>query len=118
MSHLRASQIGSSMERLAKLYLEERDLQIVESNYRCKAGEIDIIIRDSHSLAFVEVRYRKTTRYGSAAESVDQRKQEKLRQTAQHYIQSKKLHCTCRFDVIAITGPIDRPNIDWIKNAF
>lgn len=75
---------------------------------------------DQRYLVFVEVRQRQHNRFGSAAESVSQHKQNKLRKTAEHYLLHKPLakNQWARFDVVAITGTIPNAQIEWIKNAF
>lgn len=112
------SERGAQMEARARRHLEGQGLSFVSANYRCKGGEIDLIMRDQQQLVFVEVRYRQQSGYGSAAESVDNRKQKKLRHAAQHYLQQHQEHGSCRFDVIAIDGPVDKADLNWIANAF
>jgi len=109
---------GAYAESVAREYLQQHGLSFISANYFCKGGEIDLVMRDKHCLVFVEVRHRASHRYGSAAESVDNRKQKKLRHAAEHYLQQHPHSGSCRFDVIAMTGPVTHDNIDWIKNAF
>jgi len=109
---------GAYAETEARAYLQQQGLSFVCANYFCKGGEIDLVMLDGQRLIFVEVRHRQSNRYGSAAESVDNRKQKKLLHAAQHYLQQHPHSGSCRFDVIAMTGPAARNNIDWIKNAF
>lgn len=104
------------MEEAAARYLQRAGLSIERRNYRCRRGEIDLIARDGDTLVFVEVRYRRNNRYGSASATVDARKQSKLLATADSYLQHFKLECPCRFDVVAIEG--DAQNIQWIRGAF
>lgn len=104
------------MEDAAARYLQRAGLSIERRNYRCRRGEIDLIARDGDTLVFVEVRYRRDNRYGSASATVDTRKQSKLLATADSYLQQFKLECPCRFDVVAIEG--DTQNIQWIRGAF
>lgn len=119
----RAVNLGSKMEDVAAHYLRSAGLTIERRNYRCTAGEIDLIARDNETLVFVEVRYRRSARFGGAKVSVNRSKQQKLLTAASHYLQQQKLNCPCRFDVIAIEGG-DRENgsgakdIHWITNAF
>ena len=78
-------------------------------------------MRDNSGLVFVEVRYRKDHSYGGALESIDRRKQRKLRAAAEHYMQTRHntVDLPCRFDVILITGsPDDQGEVDWITNAL
>ena len=87
-------------------------------NYRCRQGEIDLVLQDRDTLVFVEVRYRRQSAFGSAAESVDSRKQARLVACARHYLTTRRQagsRC-CRFDVVAIDGPDE--SITWIRNAF
>ena len=115
---------GQVFEQMACRYLQQQGLELVESNYRSRKGEIDLIMLDDHCLVFVEVRYRATNRYGSGAETVNRRKQERLIATANHYLQGKHHGATqaARFDVISI-GPQQgtdqgTDSMLWIKNAF
>lgn len=115
------NEAGQRAEQVASTFLEQQGLTLVERNYACTRGEIDLIMRDRNTLVFVEVRYRRSRRYGSAAESVDWRKQGKLLATAEHYLQAhpKAARQPCRFDVIALTGQGREPDhVDWIADAF
>lgn len=113
-------QRGSRAEQLARRYLEQQGLRFEQANFRCRRGEIDLIMRDKDTLVFVEVRYRNNSRYGSAAETVDWRKQRKLIATALFYLQSRPQlsRLASRFDVIAINGDSDSAHIDWHPNAI
>ena len=76
-------------------------------------------MRDQEYLVFVEVRHRKNTQYGGALESITFSKQAKLRRAAEVYLQNIKTRdCPCRFDILCITGSLQRPNYLWIENAF
>jgi putative endonuclease len=115
---------GQKNERLAERFLTQKGLKLIERNYRCRAGEIDLVMGDAMTLVFIEVRFRKHCKYGSASESVDRRKQQKLIKAAQHYLLAKypNNEPACRFDVVAITGnqtPKSSQNpIEWLPNAF
>ncbi len=111
--------VGEDAERLAQRYLEQKGLTVVTTNYRCRRGEIDLIMRDGNFLVFIEVRYRKNDDFGSAAESVTIQKQQRLLTTAKYYLQNERLDedISCRFDVISISGQYN-PVIDWIRDAF
>jgi len=115
----RAIDIGAKGELLALAFLKQRGLQLIEKNFNCKPGEIDLIMQDDEYTVFVEVRYRKNSGYGSPLETVDSRKQRKLWLAAQTYLQQKGLsfHVACRFDVVAITGLKDY-QYEWVKDAF
>ena len=109
---------GKDAENLACKYLQTHGLQLLHRNYHSKGGEIDLILQDKDSLVFVEVRYRARATHGSAAESVDWRKQSKLIKCARHFLQTHPDTASqaCRFDVVSVSGPSD--TIDWIQNAF
>ncbi|QTR50506.1 YraN family protein [Candidatus Thiothrix anitrata] len=108
-------QRGSNTEQLACEHLQANGLRLVQQNYRTRSGEIDLIMRDGQLLVFVEVRYRKTQRYGGALQSIDPRKQARIIRTAQHYLQYRAPNAQVRFDVVAVEGD---NGINWIKNAF
>jgi putative endonuclease len=109
---------GKDAEERACRYLQARGLHLLQRNYRSKRGEIDLILQDKDSLVFVEVRYRNDPRFGSALESVNQRKQSRLIACAHYYMQTHPdtSQQPCRFDVISIMGPGGL--IEWIPNAF
>ncbi len=106
---------GRQQENRARAFLQRQGLKYRDSNYRCRHGEIDLIMQDGDTLVFVEVRYRRNRRFGGAAASVNRNKIRKLSKTGLHYLQQHKLDTACRFDVIAIDGDSE-PN--WIKRAF
>lgn len=114
------AQTGKQAEADACDYLQRQGLTLVERNYLCKRGEIDLIMQDKKATVFVEVRYRRSSRFGSSAESVDWRKQKKLLATAQHYLQQhpKAAQGACRFDVVALTTENKQQQINWIVDAF
>ncbi len=107
--------VGEKMERRAGDFLTRNGLRVVARNHRCRFGEIDIVATDGTTLVFVEVRYRGSARFGSAAETVDYRKQRRLAAAAANYLQRHPSVLPCRFDVIAITG---QDRFHWIKDAF
>ena len=100
---------------MALAHLTSQGLSLVEKNFYCKLGEIDIVMLDRNTFVFVEVRLRNNPHYGSGAETITRSKIRKLINTAQFYLVKHPLtgNLDCRFDVISID---DR--IDWIKNAF
>jgi putative endonuclease len=111
---------GREAEARAQQYLEARGLRLVAANYRCRHGEIDLIMRHGEVLVFIEVRERKNSRYGGAAASVTRQKQEKIIATAQHFLQHQPEfhHAPARFDVLALNpGSLEAP-IDWLQAAF
>lgn len=111
---------GQQAEDLACRYLQAQGLQVLERNYRCTRGEIDLIMEDTQGIIFVEVRYRRDLRFGSSAESVDYRKQAKLISTALNYLQQHKSAARrpSRFDVIALSPGVGHDQVEWIKDAF
>ena len=106
--------IGQAGEDAALAYLQQRGLQAVERNFRCKGGEIDLIMRDGAALVFVEVRWRADLRHGGAAASVTPAKQARLVLAAQVFLQRYRTPPACRFDVIAIDGGA----ISWLKDVI
>jgi putative endonuclease len=112
--------IGKYAEQLAETYLNQRGLKLLQRNYLCRGGEIDLIMTDNGTLVFVEVRYRKHQMFGGAAASVDQRKQQRLLLAARHYLQQHQAgNRPCRFDVVAISPGADGQNaVEWISNAI
>ena len=109
-------QQGDEAEEQACRHLQHQGLQLIERNYRCRQGEIDLIMRDRESTVFVEVRYRSNPNFGGGAESVNQRKQSKVIAAASHYLQQHPALAQrpARFDVIAINPA----SLEWIRDAF
>ena len=107
---------GMENEQRAVKYLEAQGYTILERNFRCRTGEIDIVAEDGYTLVFVEVKYRSSSAYGEPEEAVDFRKQRKICRTADYYRLTYRTapERPCRFDVVAITGG----KIRLIKNAF
>ena len=108
---------GSDAENLAAQFLLKQNLVLIEKNYRCRYGEIDLIMQDHITLVFIEVKMRTHHSYGGAIYSVTPSKQHKLILTANHYLTNLKTLPACRFDVVLITGQHNHA-IEWIKNAF
>ena len=111
---------GKSAEDQACHFLIGRGLKLVTRNYRCRHGEIDLIMRDGRDLVFVEVRYRGSRRFAGSAETIDYHKQSKLAATAMHYLQSHPDAAArpSRFDVVAIDAELGENRWEWIRNAF
>lgn len=105
---------GQVGEDAALRHLVQQGLTLVIRNFRCKGGEIDLIMQERDALVFVEVRKRVDARHGGAAASVTAAKQARLIIAAQIYLQRYKMPPACRFDVIAI----DADKMTWIKNAI
>jgi len=96
-------ELGNKGEDIAVRYLEAKGYSIVERNYRFGHGEIDIIARDGDEIAFVEVKYRRSLKYGYPESSITKNKQRQIRKIAEAYIWEKDIRDTiCRMDVIAI----------------
>ncbi len=114
------TQFGNYVEEQTCRWLSARDVTILKRNFRCRAGEIDIIGRHQGSIAFIEVRFRRSNQYGGAAASVDARKQQKLIRAAQFYISSRCAahNAACRFDVVAVTDNNGELDFDWHQAAF
>ena len=107
---------GDRAEQIAAAYLQSQGLALVESRYRCRWGEIDLILRDRDTLVFAEVRLRRSKDFGGVAYSVDRHKQSRLVATARHYL-ARTRDAACRFDVVLLDR-IDPPRIEWIRDAF
>lgn len=111
---------GAAAESAAQQYLERRGLSLITGNFRTRAGEIDLVMRHSSTLVFVEVRQRTNARYGGAAASVTPVKQQRIRRTALIFLQQNPCYrdMPCRFDVIAYSSAIADTDPDWFVNAF
>jgi putative endonuclease len=111
--------VGKAGEEAAVQYLRQHGYRILERNYRCRFGEIDLIARDGRMLAFVEVKTRRSQKYGPAAAAVTLQKQRHLIKASQAYlIQRKKAAELCRFDVVTVELDAQQPHIELIKDAF
>lgn len=108
---------GKQAEQLAARHLRKRGLKIIETNFLAPGGEVDIIARDKQTLVFVEVRYRASERFGSASETIDAKKQQRVIKAATHYLQQQQLwdKIACRFDTICLT---DSNTLMWEQAAF
>jgi putative endonuclease len=105
---------------LARQHLERQGLQMLTSNYRCRMGEIDLIMVDRDSIVFVEVRFRTQIEYGTAAASVTYPKQRRLIKAAELFLlrNAQLKNRPCRFDVVGIDLAGPEPGIQWITDAF
>lgn len=110
------NQLGGEAEQLAAAYLKQQGLKLVASNYQCRFGEIDLIMRDGQTLVFVEVRLRHNVSFGGAAMSITTAKRQKIIRTAEHYLQQHG-DSACRFDAI-LMSTASVQGIEWIKGAF
>lgn len=123
---------GQYAENIALKYLQEKGLKIVQSNFSCKCGEIDLIMNDTTFLIFIEVRYRKKTQFGHPLETISYAKQQKIIKTIQYFLMKHpKLHqFPCRIDAVAIYSDTDNNGnnaeyikgenlkIEWVKDAI
>ena len=106
---------GAAYEKGAGYYLEQLGYEILEYNYRCRRGEIDIVAKDGDYLVFCEVKYRTDSRKGGPLEAVGTKKQNVIFRCALYYLTERHLEeVPCRFDVIGIEGT----RITHIKDAF
>ena len=111
---------GAAAERLAGAWLRRRGLRPLDANYRCRAGEIDLVMRDGETLVFIEVRYRRDNAFGRGAESITRTKQQRIVKAASRYLQQhpRWANDVCRFDVISLSGDAGNPEVEWIRHAF
>lgn len=112
---------GYHFEQASSQWLARQGLRILENNYRCRAGEIDLIAIDGRTLVFIEVRTRTNRRFASAAASIDRRKQQRLARTAAHYLQRHpQAPQSCRFDAVVWEPGTDSGKLHprWIRGAF
>ncbi|MBO9536223.1 YraN family protein [Herbaspirillum sp.] len=105
---------GAAAEDAALAHLRGHGLVLVERNFRCKGGEIDLVMRDGDALVFVEVRARASRSHGGAAASVTPAKQRRLIVAAQSFLQRYPSPPPCRFDVVGFDGP----EVEWLRNAI
>lgn len=111
---------GRFGEELAAKFLRKKRYQIVETNYRCRMGEIDLIVENRKVLVFVEVKLRKNADFAEAMEFVDLRKQERIKKTAMLYLAQYEIEKPCRFDVIEVYASEDlkKTEIRHWEDAF
>lgn len=108
---------GAAAETLAEQYLVAQGLRIVQRNFRCRGGEIDLIAADGETLVFVEVRLRSSVRFGGAAASIDAGKQARLRHAAQVFLARTQPQPPCRFDAVLLSG-LDPAKIEWLQDVI
>ena len=117
MGRIATGALGARAETYACRFLTERGLVPVARNFRCRGGEIDLVMLHGDCLTFIEVRYRRSARFAAPAPTVDDRKQRKILRTAAMFLALHRRYAnhTMRFDVVAISGDRD---VDWIQDAF
>jgi len=110
---------GRAAEQAACDYLLSRGLRLHSRNYRCRGGELDLIMEEGPTLVFVEVRYRSSSHFGGAAASVDAFKQQKLLRAAQTFLGEYRMNNRpCRFDVLTVSPQNGELELEWIQNAI
>ena len=111
---------GQDFEAIAERYLRKRGLRLILRNYNCRGGELDLIMQHGPTLAFIEVRFRSSQRFGGAIESVDRKKQARIIVAAKHFLMTHSQFAdrACRFDVVGIHGEGKAQVVDWITGAF
>ena len=112
---------GLRFEDQARDYLSRQGLRLLESNYRCRFGEIDLVMRDRDTICFIEVKFRKSLAFGGAAASIPRSKQRKIVKTTLFYLGTHRnlANQPLRFDALLMQQQADgNTDINWIKNAF
>lgn len=111
---------GGGWEEVAESFLRQRGLKLLERNYRCRLGELDLVMQHEDQLVFIEVRYRNNASCGDGAESVGHYKQLRVAKAAAHYLarNPRRAAMACRFDVVSIGGQGQATRVNWIRNAF
>lgn len=124
------SKTGARAESRALTHLKRNRLKLIDRNYACRYGEIDLIMLDRDTLVFFEVRSRSSLSHGGAAESITSSKQQKVRRTAAHFLQNhpEHQHRQCRFDAVLIVNQTDTVTcnnderlpkpIEWLQGIF
>jgi putative endonuclease len=106
---------GRDAEDAALAFLQRQGLRLLQRNYRCRFGEIDLVMRDGSATVFIEVRLRGSRNFGGAAESITVAKRARLLAAARHYLSSHGSVPQCRFDAVLLNGD---GALDWVRNAF
>ncbi|MBX9705060.1 MAG: YraN family protein [Gammaproteobacteria bacterium] len=111
---------GAAAEQVACDYLQAQGLTLICRNYHCRYGEIDLVMKSSNELVFVEVRSRAPQDFGRAVESITEEKKRRIIRTAECYLQELNVspHQFCRFDVVGIDKQAGNDGIEWLPNAF
>jgi putative endonuclease len=113
--------IGNEAERFARTFLEQQGLTFIMKNYRCRTGEIDLVMQDGDELVFVEVKYRSQSQHGAAIEFFHTSKKRKFESAVMHYMQEKGFNPSVvphRIDLVGIEGKNQQhQNINWLKSV-
>jgi putative endonuclease len=116
---MQKKELGKKGEEKALRFLKKKGYRIIEQNYVCKLGEMDIIAKEKDTLVFIEVKTRTSTEFGPPQLAVNSSKQRQLSKVALNYLKEKKLEdVKARFDVVAILLGTEGEEIELIKNAF
>ena len=122
MSGGEARLLGRWGEEKVAEWLRKKGYQVVAAGYRCRFGEIDLIVKSGKYICFTEVKLRRSAEFAQAREFVDARKQERLRMTAEHYLAENPVELQPRFDVAEVYAPdgisTKNPRIIYLENAF
>jgi len=112
--------VGTGYESLAIMYLRDNGAEIIDTNYRNRSGEIDIIAKDGKYLCFIEVKYRSSDRFGGPEAAVNIAKQRRICRVARYYLYSNgyDLDTPVRYDVLSLSGKDKAITFKWLKNAF
>ncbi len=111
---------GAEAEKIAYKFLSRHKLCLIEKNYYCRQGEIDLIMTDDLDLVFIEVRHRNKADFMQTIESIDYKKQQKIITTSQYFLLNNQhiKDYNVRYDVVIVNQNLNQPEINWIKNAF
>ena len=111
---------GRVAEQLARRFLIDRGLTVVAANYRCRFGELDLVMHDAGRLVIVEIRYRSRTEFGGPIASISTAKQRKIVIATKYFIRNYPAYrnAPVRFDVVGLAGTLRAPDIRWITGAF
>ncbi len=121
MVRISRQRLGQDAEQLAFRFLRDKGLRPIRRNFRCRHGEIDLIMLDDSCLVFIEVRYRSETSFVTAMLTVDTRKQRKLSRAAAMFLAMNRRYGehVCRFDIVGVNCGRDAVvSIDWMRDAF
>jgi putative endonuclease len=120
MARIDTGSVGRHAETLALNHLKAHGLKKIAANFRCRMGEIDLVMQDGECLVFTEVRFRTESRFGGAAGTVDYQKQRKIIRTAAAFLGRHRQYSnyTVRFDVVGLDESGNQTRLKWIKDAF
>jgi len=120
MARTDTGSVGRKAENLALDHLKAAGLEEIATNFRCRMGEVDLVMKDGDCVVFAEVRFRNQNRFASAAGSVDHHKQRKIIRTAAAFLgrHAQYSGCAVRFDVVGLDQSGDQTSLTWIRDAF